>query len=94
MYFFIFGALSFLEFNVLYPVKLLLNMICTCVWPILKALLSVWLYYDTYRGALLIEQIGQPHFNKIYQLAAPIAGKALSFVGVPVRSVEASEEKK
>ena len=88
LYFFVFGILTLLEGTVLFPVKYLLNLICTCIWCISKALFAVWLYHPSYRGALLLHQLGEPHLAKVQTILEPTVGKALSFVGIPTRKEE------
>lgn len=80
-------------------------MICSKIWPTLKSLFCFWAYYETYRGALLIEQKGGKYIDLAAAKALPIAGKILPLLGFPKRdaqkplsdsdiAVEPSESKK
>lgn len=93
-YFFLLGVLTLLEYTVLLPVTALLNLVCECVWPIIKALVCVWMFHDTYKGALFVEQKAQPFTQKYYGLVSKAVGKFVAFVGVPQRDQEKKEDKK
>lgn len=71
-----------------------LDLICCCAWPIVKSLLCVWMYHPTYRGALFIQALAQPHIEKYYELISIAAGKYLAFLGLPTRVAEKAENPK
>ena len=89
MYFFLLGVFGLLEMTVLFPVRLGLNMLCSCSWQIVKALLSLWLLHPTYRGALFVQQLAQPHIVKNFPALEGSVGKVLGFVGIPSRKAQA-----
>ena len=93
-YFLFLGVLSLLEGTVLFPVKYLLNMLCSCTWSSIKFVLCLWLYHTDYKGALFINQLTQPYVEMYYPLVTGPLGKVLSFVGLPTRSEEDNKEKK
>lgn len=77
------------------PVKIILDLVSTCAWPIVKCLFNLWLYLPTYRGALFLHSLGQPHIEKNYGLISKVAGKYLAFVGIVDRaSGEGQQENK
>ena len=93
-YFLFLGVLTLLEGTVLFPVKYLLNMLCSCTWSSIKFVLCLWLYHSEYKGALFINQITQPFIEMYYPLVAGPLGKVLSLVGLPTRKDEETTETK
>ncbi len=82
LYFFILGIFTFLECTALYPLKWILEKICFCMFPSLKALFFLWLYYPKYKGALLLDQKFGHYIDMAYEKLNPIIGKFFQFVGV------------
>lgn len=72
---------------------MILDLICTCVWPSIKCLVCLWMYHPTYRGVLFLHGLGKTHIEKYFGLASKAAGKYLGFIGIPVRTEESSEKK-
>ena len=93
IYFLIIGLLSVLEGTLLFPIIFILNKICRRIFPTLKILFHLWLYYPEYRGALLLDQ----QFGKFIDLAFlktnPICGRFLGIIGISNRD-KAAEGKK
>ncbi len=50
------------------------DLLCSCIYPIIKMIVCLWLYHKDYRGALLIDQLFADIFDMVYTKAAP-AGK-------------------
>ena len=86
VYFLILGLFTICEQTLLLPIIFLLGKICRKIFPTLKILFHLWLYYPEYRGALLLEQKNGDLINKIFMKLNAIVGKVFSFVGVPNRA--------
>merc|ERR1711976_76818 len=91
LYFFIFGILSMLEGSLLYPVRYIVNLICACSWRLIKMLLAIWLQHPSYRGALLIEQVGGKYFDLAFAKTYPPLAKVFVILGFPDRTQEKTE---
>ena len=93
IYFLIIGLFSILEGTILFPIIYILGKISRRIYPMIKTLFHLWLYYPEYRGALLLDQ----QFGKFIDLAFlklhPICGKFLTIFGIPNRDT-AGEQKK
>ena len=83
IYFLILGLFSICEQTILFPIIFLLGKICRSIFPTLKMLFHLWLYYPEYRGALLLDQKNGNLIDKIFLKLNPLVGKFFSFVGVP-----------
>ena len=81
-YFLILGIFSCLENIVLYPLKWLLEKICFCMFPFVKALFFLWLYYPKNKGILLIESKFGKYLDLAYEKLNPLIGKYLQLLGI------------
>ena len=93
IYFLIIGILSILEGTVLFPIIFILGKISKRIYPFLKVLFHLWLYYPEYRGALLLDQMFGKFIDLVFLKANPIGGKLLTKIGIPNRD-NAGENKK
>ena len=82
LYFLILGAFSILENSLFYIFKWLLNKICFCMFPSVKALFFLWLYYPKTSGIFKVESIIGKYIDMAYQKINPIAGKYLEKLGI------------
>lgn len=80
-----------LESTALFPVKYILGLICSSIFPAIKALFSIWLIHPDYRGSLFLYDIVFPHVQKYFELVNKSAGKIISLVGIPVRDEAADK---
>ena len=89
IYFFMLGLFSLLEKTILFPLIILLGKISRKIFPTLKVLFHLWLYYPEYRGALFLEQKLGGLLDKIFQRTNPLVGKLLSYLGIKNKDSEA-----
>jgi len=82
LYFLFLGIFLFLENTFLFPIKWLLSKICFCMFPAVKALFFLWLYYPKNKGALLLEKLSEKYIDMAYEKVNPIIGKYLEKVGI------------
>ena len=85
LYFLILGVLFLLENTLLFPIVFILGKISKKIYPTLKLLFALWLYYPEYRGALLLDQQFGKFIDIGYIKVSPVAGKVLSKFGIPDR---------
>ncbi len=64
-----------------------MNLISLKCWPFIKTLFCIWLYYPTYRGALLLEQLGGNYIDLANKSVGPVASKILPLLKFPPRDV-------
>ena len=93
IYFLIIGILSIFEGTILFPIIFILNKICRRIFPTLKILFHLWLYYPEYRGALLLEQQFGKYIDIAFLKTNPIFGKFLTLVGLPNRDTDGKQKK-
>ena len=93
IYFLIIGLLSVLEGTLLFPVIFILNKICRRIFPTLKVLFHLWLYYPEYRGALLLDQQFGKFIDTAFLKINPILGNILTLAGLENRDKAAKEKK-
>ena len=93
VYFFIIGLCSICEGTILFPLIFLLGKISHKIYPTLKILFYLWLYYPEYRGALLIDQKCGDLIDKIFLRTNPLVGKIFSFLGIENRDIQAETKK-
>ena len=86
IYFLIIGLLSVLEGTLLFPVIFVLGKISKSIYPTLKILFHLWLYYPEYRGALLLDQQFGRFIDLAFFLFFSIIG-ILSIFGVFIRDI-------
>ena len=89
IYFFMLGLFSLFEKTILFPLIILLGKISRKIFPTLKVLFHLWLYYPEYRGALFLEQKLGGLLDKIFQRTNPLVGKLLSYLGIKNKDSEA-----
>ena len=92
IYFLILGVLFLLENTILFPIIFVLGKICKKIYPTIKLLFAVWLYYPEYRGALLLDQQFGKFIDLAYLKVNPVAGKILTKVGIPNREEKPKSE--
>ena len=89
-YFFLLILFYLCEFTVFWPIKYLLSKICFCMFPTLKALFSLWLYYPKQSGIDMIEGMIGKHVDTAFLKINPIIGSFMEKIGVknkdPIRS--------
>jgi hypothetical protein len=93
IYFLIIGLLSVLEGTILFPIIFILGKISTKIYPTLKILFHLWLYYPEYRGALLLDQQFGHFIDLAFLKSNSLAGGLLSKLGVPLRDTAAAQKK-
>ena len=93
VYFFLIGILAILESTILFPIILILGKIGKNIYPTIKVLFHLWLYYPEYRGALLIDQKCEDLIDKIFLRTNPLVGKLFSFLGIENRDIQAEAKK-
>ena len=93
IYFLIIGLFSILEGTILFPIIYILGKISRRIYPMMKTLFHLWLYYPEYRGALLLDQKFGNFINLAFLKANLLAGKVISFLGIPDRDTDARAKK-
>ena len=93
LYFLIIGIFSVLEGTLLFPIIFILGKICKRIYPTLKVLFHLWLYYPEYRGALLLDQKFGGFIDIAFLKINPIMGKLLTLLGVPNRDTAGLQKK-
>ena len=93
-YFFLLTLLFIGEFTVLFPFKWLLGKIDFCMFPTVKALFALWLYYPNEKNGikLIMDLIGKyldSAFIKINGICGPFAEK----IGIENKDVAGKEKK-
>ena len=71
----------------------ILGKISCKIYPTLKTVFLLWLYYPEYRGALLIDQKFGNIIDLVFLKSNTIAGKILTKLGIPNRDSEGEEKK-
>ena len=61
---------------------------CCCIYPSIKVLFCLWLYYPEYKGALLLDQIFGEYIDKGYLMSKSICGKVFELTGIKDRDIE------
>ena len=93
IYFLIIGLLSVLEGTLLFPIIFILGKICKKLFPTLKVLFHLWLYYPEYRGALLLGQKFGKFIDMVFFKTNPLLGKLLTLLGLPNRDTSGVQKK-
>lgn len=93
VYFLIIGLLSVLEGTILFPIIFILGKISTKIYPTLKILFHLWLYYPEYRGALLLDQQFGHFIDLAFLKLNTLVGKLFTILGVPMRDTAAQQKK-
>ena len=93
IYFLIIGLCSICEETILFPIIFLLGKLSHKIYPTLKILFHLWLYYPEYRGALLIEQKTGDLIDKLFLKINTLSGKIFSYLGIENRDIQADSKK-
>ena len=95
IYYFFFLIVVYIgEVTILFPFKYLLGKIDFCMFPTVKAIFALWLYYPTQKnGIKIIESIIGKHLELAFIKINGIIGKYTEKIGIPNRD-EAAVEKK
>ena len=93
VYFFLIGILAILESTILFPIILILGKIGKSIYPTIKVLFHLWLYYPEYRGALLIEQKLGRYIDIAFLKLNPLVGKFLTLIGIQNKDIEGDMKK-
>ena len=93
-YFLYITILQLCEMTVLFPLKWLLGKIDFCMFPTVKALFALWLYFPCEKNGinLLDKLIGQ-HFEKIFVIINGKIGKYAGFIGIENKDAAAQQKK-
>ena len=81
-YFFLLTFFYLCETTILFPFKYLLDKIDFCMFPTVKALFALWLYYSGTRGVDFIEAKAGPYLDKAFLKVNPFVGKHLEKIGI------------
>ena len=81
-YFFLLTVFYLCELTVLFPLKYLLNKICFCMFPTVKALFALWLYCPKCQGIYLIENLVGKHLDTAFLKINPILGGFMGKIGI------------
>ena len=93
IYFLIIGVLSVLEGTLLLPIIFVFGKICKKLYPTLRLLFHLWLYYPEYRGALLLDQQFGKFIDLVFLKLNPLLGKLLTLFGLPNRDTSGQTKK-
>ena len=93
IYFLIIGIMSVLEGTLLFPIIFILNKICRKIFPTLKVLFHLWLYYPEYRGALLLDQKFGKFIDIAFLKVNPLCGKFLTILGLKNKDTAAEDKR-
>ena len=95
IYYFFFLMILYLgELTVLFPLKWLLGKIDFCMFPTVKALFALWLYYpDDKNGITFIENIIGDKLEKTFIKINGLVGKYAEKIGIPNRDIAATQKK-
>ena len=88
-YFLILSLFNILENTLLYPMKYLLEKICLCMFPALKAGFAFWLYSPKLDGISYIDSKLEPYIIKAFEKINPQVGGFLAKLGLPIYSTPA-----
>ena len=93
-YFFFLTVLYLGEFTILFPLKWLFGKIDFCMFPTVKALFSLWLYYPCEKnGIKVIENLIGKYLELAFVKANGICGKFAEKIGIENKDVAAKEKK-
>ena len=93
-YFFFLTVLYLGELTVLFPLKWLLSKIDYCMFPTVKALFSLWLYYPCDKnGIKIIENLIGGHLELAFLKVNGICGKFAEKIGIENKDIAAKEKK-
>ena len=93
-YFFYLIILQLCEVTVLFPLKWLLRKIDFCMFPTVKALLALWLYYPCQKNGInLIENIIGDKLETAFVKINGIVGKYAEMIGIENKDAAARQKK-
>ena len=93
-YFFFLTVLYLGELTVLFPLKWLLSKIDFCMFPTVKALFSLWLYYPCDKnGIKIIENLIGGYLELAFVKVNGICGKFAEKIGIENKDIAAKEKK-
>ena len=93
-YFFFLTVLYLGELTVLFPLKWLLSKIDFCMFPTVKALFSLWLYYPCNKnGIKIIENLIGGYLELAFVKVNGICGKFAEKIGIENKDIAAKEKK-
>ena len=92
-YFFVLSLFYFCELTVLFPLKWLLSKICFCMFPTVKAVFALWLYYPQTQGLTLIEGLVGDKLDMAFLKINPIIGGFMQKINIPNRDSPAMSKK-
>ena len=93
IYFLIIGLFFICEGTILFPFIFIFVKISCKIYPTLKTVFLLWLYYPEYRGALFIEQKTGDLIDKVFLKLNPLLGKIFSFLGYKNKDTAAFRKK-
>ena len=79
-YFFLITFFSLCESTILFPLKYFLDKIDFCMFPTVKALFALWLYFPKKNGIDFFEEKAGPYIDKVFL-------KINSFIGVHMEKI-------
>ena len=93
-YFFFLTVLYLGEITILFPLKWLLAKIDFCMFPTVKALFSLWLYYPCDKnGIKIIENLIGGYLELAFVKVNGICGKFAEKIGIENKDIAAKEKK-
>ena len=92
-YFFLLILFSLCEYTLLFPLKWILSKIDFCMFPTVKALFALWLYYPEPSGIDFIEKLAGPYIDLAFLKINPIIGKHMEKLGVSNKDTEGQSKK-
>ena len=95
IYYFLFLTVLYLgELTILFPLKWLLGKIDFCMFPTVKALFSLWLYYPCEKnGIKIIESLVGNYLELAFVKVNGICGKFAGTLGIENKDDAAKEKK-
>ena len=93
-YFFYIIILQLCEMTVLFPLRWLLGKIDFCMFPTVKALFALWLYYPCPKNGInLIENLIGDKLELAFVKINGIVGKYAEMIGIENKDVAATQKK-
>ena len=95
IYYFFFLTILYLgELTILFPLKWLLGKIDFCMFPTVKALFALWLYYPTEKnGIKVIDSIIGDKLELAFVKVNGICGKYAEKIGISNKDIAATQKK-
>ena len=93
-YFFLYAILNICELTILFPLRWLLTKIDFCMFPTVKALFCLWLYYPGEKnGIKIIMNLIGDKLDKCFIILNTKCGKFAEKIGIENKDIVASEKK-